>query len=193
MMMTGLCRNDFYPSDTAWNDTYADARIRRYLNYYGTGSKLVFIQMLMDIPLHVFQSYITVKLSVLLFKRLRRRRHHGLVLTREQKELLFSSLPHSVESRYVRNLLGMNDSKKSKNWFRKIFRRVYAWRDDFRFSARIVSVFGAIFLLLYFVTIQVKILCSKRGDENSIQSSTLGACAIADKPISTSRKAATSG
>ena len=36
-----------------------------------------------------------------------------------------------------------------------IFRHIYEWRDDFRFSSRVVCVYASIFLMLVFTTIDV--------------------------------------
>ncbi|CAF0965327.1 unnamed protein product [Rotaria sordida] len=150
---TGLCRNEFYPTDKNYNQTRG-SQIIRFLKYYGTGSKLLFFQLLMDIPRYLFLSYITVKLFSLLIKRIRFRKIDNKRLPREQYNLLFSSLPNSVESRYVKNLLGMRNRNKSMNRFAKLFPFIYVWRDDFRFSSRIVSIYAAISLLLFFITVQ---------------------------------------
>lgn len=155
ILLNGFCRNDFYPTDKTYDEVNGNSRIRRYLKYYGTGSKLIFFQLLMDIPLYTFLSYISVKLLVSTIKRLRKPRHHGRILSRDQKELLYSSLPHSIESQYVRNLLGMENSNVPKSLFNKIFGWIYTWRNDYRFSSRIVSIYAAILLLLYFIMIQV--------------------------------------
>ena len=157
ILNTGFCRNDFYPTDKTYDNSTGkgDARPSRYLKYYGTGSKLVFFQLLGDIPRYVFLSYISIKLVSLLFKRIRHRSKGGIKLTRDQKNLLYSSLPHSVESRYVKNMLGITVDNGPANRFAKKFRFIYVWRNDFRFSARVVCVYAAIFLLLFFITAQV--------------------------------------
>jgi hypothetical protein len=159
VLNTGFCRNDFYPTDKTYEHSTGtgDDRPRRYLKYYGTGSKLVFLQLLGDIPRYMFLSYITVKLISLFFKRIRYRSTSSIELTRDQKNLLHASLPHSVESRYVKNMLGITVDKEPTNRFAKTFRFIYAWRNDFRFSSRIICVYAAIFLLLFFMTAQVSV------------------------------------
>lgn len=157
ILNTGFCRNDFYPTDKTYDNSTrtGDARPSRYLKYYGTGSKLVFFQLLGDIPRYLFLSYISIKLVSLLFKRIRYRSKGGIELTRDQRNLLYSSLPHSVESRYVKNMLGISVDNGPTNRFAKTFRFIYVWRNDFRFSSRVVCVYAAIFLLVFFITAQV--------------------------------------
>ncbi|CAF1345120.1 unnamed protein product [Rotaria sordida] len=153
IVYTGLCRNDFYPSELDYNKTKG-GRTMIYLQYYGTGSKLLFFQLLKDIPRYLCLAYISIKLPILLYERIRHRHMRDKQLTREQKTLLYSSLPYSVEAQYVKKLFGMSNIKVSTNRFSQTFQFIYAWRDDFRFSSRVVSVYTSIFLLLYFLTIQ---------------------------------------
>ncbi|CAF1467776.1 unnamed protein product [Rotaria sordida] len=61
---------------------------------------------------------------------------------------------YNIESCYVKNLLEMNNTNKSTNCFAKTFGFIYTWRDDFRFSSRVISVYAAISLLLFFITVQ---------------------------------------
>jgi hypothetical protein len=150
ILYTGLCRNDFYPTDLNFNETQG-SRVDTYLTYYGTGSTLLFFQLFTDIPRYVCLSYISVKLPILLFKRIRQRKQIDKQFTREQKNLLHSSLPQSAESRYVKKLLGTNNTEIPTNRFMKIVRAIYSWRDDFRFSSRIVCVYASLLLLLFFV------------------------------------------
>jgi hypothetical protein len=154
ILYTGLCRNDFYPSDINFNNT-GGSMAHSYLTYYGTGSTLLFFQLFTDIPRYICLSYICVKLPMLLVKRIQQRKIIDKRLTREQKFLLYSSLPHSAESRYVKKLLGMN-TDVSTNRFRKFFRFIYSWRDDFRFSSRVICVYASLSLLLFFLTVQVR-------------------------------------
>ena len=153
IVKTGLCENEFYPNEKEPNAT---DRPILYLTYYGTGSKLLFFQLVKDIPRYFLLAYICVKLPMLLVKRIRRRHAIDRHLSQEQKSLLYSSLPYSVESRYVRNLLGMNSETKPTGKFVAVKRFIYAWRDDFRFSSRVVCVFAAVLLLLFFITVQVR-------------------------------------
>ena len=153
----GLCRNDFYPNDLNFNNTeglYAYT----YFTYYGTGSKLLFFQLFTDIPRYVCLSYLSVKLPMLLLKRYQQRKVLDQRLTREQKTLLYSSLSQSTESVYVKRLLGINKTELSRYRLAKFFRFIYAWRDDFRFSSRVVGVYASLYLLLFFLTVQVSYL-----------------------------------
>jgi len=154
IVYTGLCRNDFYQTEEQFNQSRS-TRTLLYLTYYGTGSKLLFFQLFDDIPRYLCMAYISVKLPRLLFKRIRYRHIAERQLTREQKDLLVSSLPHSAESRYVKKLLGMNSTQPPTNRFFRIVRFIYAWRDDFRFSSRVVCTYASIFLLLFFLTVKV--------------------------------------
>lgn len=157
IVYSGLCRSDFYPTDQNYNQTGTFGTTTAFV-YYGTGSKILFLQLLIDIPRYLCLAYISVKLPMLLIKRIRERNSVDRRLTREQKDLLHSSLPHSVESRYVKRLLGMHDSSMPSNRLVQILGRVYAWRDDFRFSSRVICVYASLFLLLFFLTVQVNIL-----------------------------------
>ncbi|CAF1338820.1 unnamed protein product [Rotaria sordida] len=107
IVYTGLCRNDFYPSEADYNKTKG--------------------------------AYISIKLPILLYERIRHRHMRDKKLTCEQKTLLYSSLPYSIEAQYVKKLFGMSNIKVSTNRFSQTFQFIYAWRDDFRFSSRVVS------------------------------------------------------
>ena len=155
-MKTGTCHNDFFPTEKTYVAT-SDERVQRYLNHYGTGPNLLLLQLVADIPRYLLISYICVKLMALLIKRLIHREKPGLLLTREQKILLQSSLPDSIESIYVRNLLRMNFNHQPHSNLFKYCPWIYRWRHDFRFSARIVCLYAAIGLLLFFITIHVNI------------------------------------
>ncbi|CAF3476579.1 unnamed protein product [Rotaria sp. Silwood1] len=131
IVYNGLCHNDYYPSNDDYNKTNVT-----------------------DIPRYLCLAYISIKLPILLFKRIRHRHIRDRQLTREQKTLLYSSLPYSVEAQYVKKLFGISNTKISTNRFPQIFQFIYTWRDDFRFSSRVVSVYTSVLLLLYFLTIQ---------------------------------------
>jgi hypothetical protein len=77
-------------------------------------------------------------------------------LTREQRIFFRISRPNSVEMLYVRNLLRSADQRPRSQalWARLIPKKIYEWRDDFRFSTRVLCIYSSIFLLLYFVTIE---------------------------------------
>ena len=153
---SSLCRSDFYPTEKNFNNTGGIYAIL-YLNYYGTGSRLLMFQLISDVPRYLFLSYISVKLPMYLYKRLRRRHVPDTHLTREQRTLLYSSLPYSVEGRYVRRLLGSRSPNQPVNRFAEKFRFFYAWRDDFRFSSRVICVYSSIVLLLFFFTVKVSV------------------------------------
>ncbi|CAF2102485.1 unnamed protein product [Rotaria magnacalcarata] len=150
----GLCKHDYYQSEIDFNKSGANSTIK-YLTYYGAGSKLLLIQLLTDIPRYLCLAYISVKLPALLFKRIRHRHTNDRTLTREQRTLLYSSLLHSVEAQYVKRLLGMNNTNVPTSRFSQIIRFIYEWRDDFRFSSRVVCVYTAAFLLIFFLTTQL--------------------------------------
>ncbi|CAF1463573.1 unnamed protein product [Rotaria sordida] len=48
----------------------------------------------------------------------------------------------------------MSSANKSTNCFAENFGFIYTWRDDFRFSSHVISVYAAISLLLFFITVQ---------------------------------------
>jgi hypothetical protein len=157
IVYTGLCRSEFYQTDDTYNKTDSN-RTATNLNYYGTGSKLLFLQLLTDIPRYLCLAYISVKLPMLFMKRIQERKLTDRRLTREQKNLLYSSLPYSAESRYVKRLLGISNAEAPKNRFTNIVGHIYAWRDDFRFSSRVICVYASVFLLLFFLTVKVNII-----------------------------------
>jgi hypothetical protein len=57
---------------------------------------------------------------------------------------------------YVRNLLRSADHRPPSQalWARLIPKTIYEWRDDFRFSTRVLCIYSSMFLVLYFVTIE---------------------------------------
>ena len=134
--------------------------IKLFLDYYGTGSKLLVFQLLTDIPRYLCLSYVSVKLPMLLFKQIRRRKSNEKQLTREQENLLYSSLPYSTESIYVKRLLNMHKPNLPSNRLANIFRHIYTWRDDFRFSSRVTSVYASAFFMLFYLTFKVTELSS---------------------------------
>jgi hypothetical protein len=150
----GVCRNNYYSTNDDYNKTEGSGTIF-YLDYYGTGSKLIFFQLLTDIPRYLFLAYICIKLLLLLIKQIRYRKIMGQELTREQKNLLYSSLPYSIESQYVANLFGLSEKKLSTNQITRLFRLIYTWRNDFQFSSRVICAYASIFFLLFFLTVQV--------------------------------------
>ncbi len=156
IVYSGLCRSDFYVTDNVYDPTGRNSTATS-LNYYGTGSTLIFLQLLTDIPRYLCLAYISIKLPMLLIKHIRNRKLIDRRLTREQKNLLYSSLPHSAESRHVKRLLGMNNTETSTNRCANIFGHIYAWRNDFRYSSRVLCVYASVFLMLFFITVQVNV------------------------------------
>ena len=154
-----ICRNTYYPITEAFlSDISAEERIERYFKYYGTGPKIILLQLVVDIPRYFCLAYVSVKLPVLFVKRMRHRHRKTMYSTREQRMLLNASSPDSIETRYVKNLLGYGDSNLSNPKFTRYFQWLYKWRNDFRFSARVLSVYASIFLVLYFVNMQVGLI-----------------------------------
>lgn len=154
----GICQNSYYYTKDAFQKT-EDISTPFYFDYYGTGSKLVFFQLLNSAPRYFCFAYIGVELPILLFKRFRlRRQSKGMEPTREQKNLLYSSLPYSIESQYVANLFRSSKRNARINPIIRLFRLIYTWRDDFRFSSRVFCVYASVFLLLYYLTVEVSIL-----------------------------------
>jgi hypothetical protein len=157
-----LCESDYYLSNANFDATNG-SNIEVLLNYYGTGQNLIIIQMFNDLPKYVCWAYILTKLPILLIKKIyttiKRKNENQLNrlhLTREEKILLHSSAVHSVEMSYVRNLFRPIHQRSNHRSFlaRFIPKFIYQWRDDFRFSSRVLCVYSSVFLLLYFMTIQ---------------------------------------
>ena len=157
------CQSDFYPSEANFDDTNG-TDIARLFHFYGTGQNLIALQLCNDIPRYVCWSYIVIKLPFLLISRIYRAAtrdgSNHLRLTREEKVLLHSSAPHSVEMSYVRNLFRLKEHRSTSRYFigRLLPKFLYEWRDDFRFSSRVICLYASVFLLLFFVTMQTCIL-----------------------------------
>ncbi|UJR17722.1 hypothetical protein I4U23_004620 [Adineta vaga] len=147
----GVCRNEYYLNNVNFNQSAESDFTIVYLDYYGHGSKLIFFQLLFDIPRYCFLGYISTELPKLFFQRMRNKRMESKQLTSEEKHLLHSSLPWSTEYRYVQKLFGFNNQKKLSS---NLFQRIYLWQDDFQFSARVLCVYASIFCLLFFLTVQ---------------------------------------
>jgi hypothetical protein len=159
----GLCESDFYPSNENFDDTNGTDLID-FFQFYGTGQNLIIIQLFTDLPRYLCWAYIVVKLPMLLITKIHktiksknRNSTNHLHLTREEKMFLHSSAPHSVEMSYVRNLFRPIHRRSTSRLFlgRVMPKFIYQWRDDFRFSSRIVCVYASVFFLLIFMTIQV--------------------------------------
>ena len=174
-----LCQSDFYLSKDNFAETNGTDLIELF-DYYGTGANLMLIQLMTDIPRMLCWSYIVVKLPALLlqkiYTRIKRRNervNHPFHLTREEKILLHSSAVHSVEISYVRNLFRPKDHRSKSRLFlaRLIPTFVYQWRDDFRFSARVLCIYSSVILILFFITQEAcfVIIPSLDGLQKSVQ------------------------
>jgi hypothetical protein len=159
----GMCQPDFY---TTYDEYQVDnsTTLDSMFGYYGTGSVLIVIQLCTDIPRFLCLAYINVKLPSLLISKIYSRFKTDISsekrmlrkLTREQRTLFRISRPTSIEMLYVKNLFrSPNQRPRSHALFARLIpQKIYEWRDDFRFSTRVLSVYSSIFLLLYFVAIQ---------------------------------------
>ncbi|CAF3548717.1 unnamed protein product [Rotaria sp. Silwood1] len=158
----GMCESDFYPK---YDDYLKNAStITNMFDYFGTGPNLIAIQLCTDIPRFLCLAYINVKIPMLLIRKISFRYKKNLPLekrmlmklTREQRIIIGISEPNSVEMLYVKNLFhSANNRSKSQALFARLIpTKIYEWRDDYRFSTRIICLYSSIFLLLYFVTIQ---------------------------------------
>jgi hypothetical protein len=166
----GLCTPDFYPNyDTFISEggNGNESAIRTKLDYYGTGPSLIAIQLVADIPRFACLAYISIKLPAMLIGKFYGERKKNLTIekkmllsvTKEENILLSICQPNSVEMLYVRNLFRSPDQRPRSHAFfaRLIPRFIYEWRDDFRFSSRVLCIYSSIFLLLYYITIQFSV------------------------------------
>ena len=146
-----MCKPDYYPTINSTESSYS---ITTKLDYYGTGSKLIVIQLCADIPRFLCLAYISVKLPMFLIGKSRVRMNRKL--DRDEEFLFRIIQPTSIEMLYVRNLFRSAQQRPTSQALiaRLIPKKIYEWRDDFRFSTRIISVYASILLLLYTITIQ---------------------------------------
>ncbi|CAF0985454.1 unnamed protein product, partial [Didymodactylos carnosus] len=156
-----LCSN-YYPTDDLYEETNGSSTddIKSLLDYYGTGSNLIAIDVCIDIPRYICLAYISIKLAELFIKKIRARMNlkkksisTSLSLSREEKQLL-SYIKHSIEARYVRYLfLPVDRRPKSKTLLSRIIpKKIYTIRDDFHYSLRVLSVYASAFMLVFFMT-----------------------------------------
>jgi hypothetical protein len=176
----GMCKSDFYPT---YDDYLANSSssITDMFAYYGTGPNLIAIQLCTNIPSFVCLAYISVKLPMLLVKKIHYRFRKDLSvearmimqLTREQRTFFHIVRPNSVEMLYVKNLFRPADQRpRSQALFARLIpTKIYEWRDDFRFSTRVLCIYSSIFLLLYLVAIQafIQLLPLSAGLQKSCQ------------------------
>ncbi|CAF0928868.1 unnamed protein product [Rotaria sordida] len=158
----GMCYPTYYPTYDDYLENSTD--ISEKLDYYGTGSALIAIELCSDIPRYLCLAYISVKLPVMLIEKIYNQRKKNLTeenkmllsLSREENFLLSVSHPDSAEMLYVRNLLRSADQRPSSQtlFARLIPKFIYEWRDDFQFSSRILCLYSSIFFLLFFITVQ---------------------------------------
>lgn len=176
----GMCKADFYPTYEEFLSNSSSSIVEKF-EYYGTGPNLIAIQLCIDIPRFLCIAYVCVKLTALLIIKIYYRMKKKISLekkilrelTREQRTFFYIANPASIEMLYVRNLLRPpNERPRSQSLLARILpKKIYDWRDDFHFSARIVCVYASLFLLLYFITIQacVRIIPRLASWEKSIQ------------------------
>lgn len=150
-----LCRNEFYLSNKNYSPLESLETVK-FLTYYGTGGKLILFQLIMDFPRYLFQAYICIQLIRLFIDRMMENRKNSEYLSPEKRYLLYFSTPNSPESKYVRKLFIKTQEVQSTNRQETFFKFIYTFRDDFRFSSRILCVYSTVFLILFFLTVQVK-------------------------------------
>jgi hypothetical protein len=145
-----MCQSKYYSSEQPDNYTN-ESHTRVLLDYYGTGSFLVNIDLCTDIPRYFCMAFISIRLPMKVFDKLWNSSNivsNTKELTTEAKTLLSTLHVNSVEMIYLRNLTGSRKNDTAKGW-------IYEWRHDFRYSSRVLSVYSSIFLFLYFVLIRV--------------------------------------
>ncbi|CAF1056056.1 unnamed protein product [Didymodactylos carnosus] len=107
----GICSN-YYSIDNLYEETNGSSTddIKSLLDYYGTGSNLIAVDVCIDISRYICLAYISIKLAELFIKKIRARMilkqksiSTSVSLSREEKQLL-SYMKHFIEARYVRYL-----------------------------------------------------------------------------------------
>ena len=162
----GMCSKDYYPTAENYNETNGEDYLREVFTYFGTGSTIVIIQLCTDAPRYLCVTYVSVKLPAMLIKKIYQRvNFHKFSIdeqmrmksNREERVLLRVSDSDSSEMIYVRNLFRSSDQRPASRCLigRIIPKAIYEWRDDFRYSSRVLSLYSSISLLLFFITVQV--------------------------------------
>ena len=156
-----MCWPNYYPTYNDYENGYTDFNDK--LKYYGTGPALIAIQLCTDIPKYLCFSYVAVKVPAIVIEKIIERRKKqssdekifSKILTREENMLIQISHPDSMEMLYVRNLFIPYDQRPRSHALlaRLLPKFLYEWRDDFRFSSRVLCIFASVFHLLFFVTI----------------------------------------
>lgn len=159
----GMCDTSYYPTAAKFNETDEGAFLKDLFGYFGTGSTLLIIELVTDIPRYLCMAYICVIMPTMVISKVLHRLRPKKILShaeqiyagcsREERVLLRVSEPDSVEMRYIRNLLRpANRVAPSRCWLPKL---IYAWRDDFHHSSRVVGMYSSICLLLFFIVVEV--------------------------------------
>ncbi|CAF3687740.1 unnamed protein product [Adineta steineri] len=162
VIVTGTCNPTYYPD---YDEYISNASsIEFNFQYFGTGSGLLVVELVTDIPMYLCLAYISIKLPMLVIGKILKLRKRNIsvekqmarLLTRDENNLIKITTTDSVQMRYVRNIFLPDDQRpRSKSIYARIIPRfLYEWRDDFQFSPRVLCVYSSIFLLLYFITIQ---------------------------------------
>ncbi|CAF1072773.1 unnamed protein product [Didymodactylos carnosus] len=162
-----LCKNSYPTRDKFFKTNGTDAAgLQIQLFFYGTGSTLVTIELCKDIPRYICMAYICVKLPVYLIRKIRLfyKNKHSLSslfhssdkMTREEKQLI-SYMKYSVEALYVRNLFIPAKYRPSSRALlsRIVPTKIYEFRDDFRFSTRIICLYSSVLMFLFVISIDL--------------------------------------
>lgn len=162
----GMCNTNFYPTYDDYLQNSTD-RIVKQLEFYGTGSGLIALDLCSHIPKFLCLGYIITKLPMLLLKKIRFRYEKNVSnlkrimrdLPPEQRMFFYICQSNSSEMIYVRNLFLPVDQRLPSRglWARLIPNKIYQYRDDFRFSTRVLCLYSSIFLFLYFVAVQAHV------------------------------------
>ncbi|CAM4937464.1 unnamed protein product [Rotaria socialis] len=162
-----MCTSDYYFTLDEYNTSDNDSSLIEKLEYYGTDSQLLVLQLCTDIPRFLCLAYVGIKLPALLINQIL------LKLTREERVILRASQPDSSEMLYLQNLFRSPDQRlcTQHRFGRLIPKWIYEWRDDFYFSARVLCVYSATILLIFFITVQacVQILPTLHSIQKIIQ------------------------
>lgn len=156
----GYCPESYYPTESDYRAN-ASSKIKLYLSYYGTGPSLIAVQLCTDIPRYLCLAYISVRLPIMLINKIRQyfrqNEDSEKKLTQEERAFFLVAEPYSVERLYVKNLFRSTNVNQSSRPFiaRIIPKFIYEWRDDFRFSLRILCIYSALALVLYVMTIKL--------------------------------------
>ncbi|CAF0919092.1 unnamed protein product [Didymodactylos carnosus] len=148
----GMCDN-LYPTQSEYNNSLLKRKSRiiagidDLLEYYGAGKRLIAIDLCLDIPRYLCMAYVCIGLPLLLFKKLCRKRNDA-----NEDQLMQDTL----EGQYVKNLLlPENKRPKSQSILSRIIpTKVYAFNDNFRYPSRVICVYAAVWMLLFFVSSQ---------------------------------------